>query len=118
MLIYLITLLVWSQFRQRDFNWLKIHCSNCFQVKDENVNFIIIGDLIVAGLTSFTKIWKNLLGNRIIILSLSGIVSKMFFGALKIYRFSCRYKMLLYSVVQITLIKVLLMILFKCEYIA
>ena len=74
MLIYLITLLLWSQFRQRDFNWLKIHYSNCFQVKDENVNFIIIGDLIVAGLTSITNIWKNLFGNRIINLSLSGIV--------------------------------------------
>ena len=45
-----------AQFRQIDFNWLKIHHNHCFQVKHENINSTIIGGLIVAGLTPYTKI--------------------------------------------------------------
>ena len=37
-------------------NWIKIHKNHCFQVKQENINFIIIGDSIVAGLTRYTNI--------------------------------------------------------------
>ena len=44
----------------------------CFQVKQENINSIIIGDSIVAGLTQYTNIWNNLFGNRFINLGISG----------------------------------------------
>ena len=55
-------------------NWLKIHHNRCFQVKHENINSIIIRDSIVAGLTRYINIWKNLFGNRFINL---GIVEKV-----------------------------------------
>ena len=35
-------------------NWLKINQNHCFEVKQENINYIIIGDSIVAGLTRYT----------------------------------------------------------------
>ena len=50
----------------------KIHQNLCFQVKQEKVNFIIIGDSIVAGLTRYTNVWNNLFGNRFINLGISG----------------------------------------------
>ena len=53
-------------------NSLKIYHNQCFQVKHENINSIIIGDSIVAGLTRYTNIWKNLFGNRFINLGISG----------------------------------------------
>ena len=53
-------------------NWLKIHKNHCFQVKQENINSIIIGDSIVAGLTRYTNIWNNLFGNSFINLGISG----------------------------------------------
>ena len=53
-------------------NWLKIHQNHCFKVKQENINSIIIGDSIVAGLTRYTNIWHNLFGNRFINLGISG----------------------------------------------
>ena len=53
-------------------NWLKIHQNHCFQVKQENINSIIIGDSIVAGLTRYTNVWNNLFGNRFINLGISG----------------------------------------------
>ena len=53
-------------------NWLKIHQNHCFQVKQENIKFIIIGDSIVAGVTRYTNIWNNLFGNRFINLAISG----------------------------------------------
>ena len=53
-------------------NWLKIHQNHCFQVKQENINSIIIGDSIMAGLTRYTNIWNNLFGNRLINLGISG----------------------------------------------
>ena len=37
-------------------NWIKIHKNHCFRVKQENINSIIIGDSIVAGLTRYTNI--------------------------------------------------------------
>ena len=40
-----------AQFRQTDFDWLKIHHNHCFQVKHENFNSIIKGESIVTGLT-------------------------------------------------------------------
>ena len=53
-------------------NWLKIHQNHCFQVKQENINSIIIGDSIVAGLTRYTNVWNNLFGNRYNNLGISG----------------------------------------------
>ena len=53
-------------------NWLKSNHSNCFQVKQENINSIIIGDSIVAGLTQYTNICNSLFGNRFINLGISG----------------------------------------------
>ena len=53
-------------------NWLKIHHNHCFQVKHENINCIITGDSIVAGLKHYTNIWKNLFGNRFINLGICG----------------------------------------------
>ena len=53
-------------------NWLKIHQNHCFQVKQENINSIIIRDSIVAGLTRYTNVWNNLFGNRFINLGISG----------------------------------------------
>ena len=53
-------------------NWLKIHQNHCFKVKQENINSIIIGDSIVAGLTPYTNIWNNLFGIRFINLGISG----------------------------------------------
>ena len=52
-------------------NWLKIHHTHCFQIKHENINSIITVDSVVAGLTWCTKIWKNIFGNRFIILGIS-----------------------------------------------
>ena len=72
-------LLLWLQFQQRfcTTNWLKIYHNHCFQVKRENINSIIIGNSILAGLTLFTNIWENLFGNRFINLNIfnCGILS-------------------------------------------
>ena len=71
-------LLSWLQFRQRQFiiiidlEFIRIHKNQCFQVKQESINSIIIGDSIVAGLTRYTNIWNNLFGNRFINLGISG----------------------------------------------
>ena len=53
-------------------NWIKIYKNNCFQVKQENINSIIIGDSIVAGLTRYTNIWNNIFSNSFINLGISG----------------------------------------------
>ena len=53
-------------------NWLKIHQNHCFQVKQQNINSIMIQDSTVAGLTRYTNIWNNLFGNRFINLGISG----------------------------------------------
>ena len=53
-------------------NWFKIHQNHCFKVKQENMNSIIIGDSILAGLTRYSNIWNNLFGNRFINLGISG----------------------------------------------
>ena len=53
-------------------NWLKIHCNHYFQVKHENINSIIIGDSIAAGLTQYTNIWNIFFGNRFISFGISG----------------------------------------------
>ena len=52
-------------------NWLKIHQNHCFQVKQENVNFIIIGDSNVVGLTRCTNMWNNRFAKRFINLYIS-----------------------------------------------
>ena len=45
-------------------NWLKIHYNYCFHVNHDNFNSILIGDSIVAGLTRYNNVWKNLFGSR------------------------------------------------------
>ena len=52
-------------------NWLKVHHTHCFQIKHEDINSIITVDSVVAGLTWYTKIWKNIFGNRFINLGIS-----------------------------------------------
>ena len=47
-------------------NWLKIHYNHCFHVNHDNINSIIIGDSIVAGLTCYNNVWKNLFGSGFI----------------------------------------------------
>ena len=47
-------------------NWLKIHHNHCFHVDHDNINSIIIGDSIVAGLTRYSNVWKSLFGNKFI----------------------------------------------------
>ena len=86
-------------------NWIKIHKNHCFQVKQENFNSIIIGDSIVAGLTRYTNVQNNVFGNRFINLGISGDrVENVLWRA---------RDMSLFSVVQITLIKIPLMISLK-----
>ena len=86
-------------------NWLKIHQNHCFQVKQEDFNSIIIGDSIVAGLTRYTNVQNNVFGNRFINLGISGDrVENVLWRA---------RDMSLFSVVQITLIKIPLMISLK-----
>ena len=53
-------------------NWLKSHQNHCFQVKQENIISIIIGDSNVAGLTRYTNVWNNIFSNRFINLGISG----------------------------------------------
>ena len=53
-------------------NWLKIHQNHCLQVKQENINSIIIRDSIVAGYTRYTNVCNNLFGNRFINFSING----------------------------------------------
>ena len=47
-------------------NWYKIHCNHCFHVNHGNINSIITGDSIVAGLRRYNNKWKNLFGNGFI----------------------------------------------------
>ena len=51
---------------------LKIHCNHSFHVNHDNINSIIIGGSIVAGLTHYNNVWKNLFGNRFINLGVHG----------------------------------------------
>ena len=53
-------------------NWLKIHYNHRFHVNHDNIDSIIIGDSIVAGLTRYNNVWKNLFGNGFINLSIRG----------------------------------------------
>ena len=53
-------------------NWLKSHHNHCFHVNHDNINSIIIGDSIVAGLTHYSNVWKNLFGNQFINLGIHG----------------------------------------------
>ena len=86
-------------------NWLKSHQNHCFQVKQENIISIIIGDSNVAGLTRYTNVWNNIFSNRFINLGISGDrVENVLWRA---------RDMSLFSVVQITLIKIPLMISLK-----
>ena len=47
-------------------NWLKIHDNHCFDVTHDNTNSIIIVDSLVADLTRYNNVWKNLFGNGFI----------------------------------------------------
>ena len=58
--------------RFNNYNWLKIHHNHCFRVHHDNINSIIIGDSIVAGLTRYSNVWKNLFGNEFINLGIRG----------------------------------------------
>ena len=58
--------------RFNNYNWLKIHHNHCFHVNHDNINSIIIGDSIVAGLTRYSNVWKNLFGNEFINLGIRG----------------------------------------------
>ena len=53
-------------------NWLKIHCNHCFHVNHDNINSIIIGESIVASLTHYNNVWKNLIGSGFINLGTRG----------------------------------------------
>ena len=53
-------------------NWLKSHHNHFFHVNHDNINSIIIGDSIVAGLTHYSNVWKNLFGNEFINLGIHG----------------------------------------------
>ena len=53
-------------------NWRKIHYNHRFHVNHDNIDSIIIGDSIVAGLTRYNNVWKNLFGNGFINLSIRG----------------------------------------------
>ena len=48
--------------RFNSYNWLKIHLNHCFHVNHDNINNIIIGDSIAAGLTRYGNVWKNIFG--------------------------------------------------------
>ena len=53
--------------------WLKIHHCHYFQGEHENIIIpIITWDLIVAGLTRYTIIWKKIFGDRLINVGISG----------------------------------------------
>ena len=53
-------------------NWPKIHYNHCFHVNHDNINIIIIGDSIVASLTRYNSVWKNLFGNEFANLGIFG----------------------------------------------
>ena len=53
-------------------NWLKIYPNHCLQVKQENINSIIIRDSVEAGYTRYTNVRNNLFGNRFINFSING----------------------------------------------
>ena len=92
-------------------NWIKIHKNHCFQVKQESINSIKIGNSIVVDLTRYTNIWNNFFGNRFINLGISGD-REMFFGVLEIFRFFPSLKNTV-IVAQIISIKISLMALLK-----
>ena len=50
----------------------KIHYNLSFHVNHDNINSIIIGDSLVAGLTRQNNLWKNLSGNGFINLGIHG----------------------------------------------
>ena len=58
--------------RFNNYNWLKIHHNHRFHVNHDNINSIIIGDSIVAGLTRYSNVWKNLFVNEFINLGIRG----------------------------------------------
>ena len=61
-----------SSKRFNNYNWLRSHHNHCFHVNHDNINSIIIGDSIVAGLTRYSNVWKNLFGNEFINLGIRG----------------------------------------------
>ena len=53
-------------------NWPKIPYNHCFHVNHGNINSIIIGDSVVAGLARYNTVWNNLFGNGFINLGVRG----------------------------------------------
>ena len=100
-----------------DNNWLKIHHNHCFQVKHENINSMETGHTIVVGLTRYTNIWKNLFDNRFISLGISGDRVENVLWRARDISFVPSLKnvspVIPFSVVQVKLIKISLMISFK-----
>ena len=49
-----------SSKRANNNNWLKIHYSHIFHVNYDNIDSIMIGDSVVAGLARYNNnVWKN-----------------------------------------------------------
>ena len=87
-------------------NWLKIHYNHRFHVHHDNINSIIKGDSIVAGLTRYNNVWKNLFGNGFINLGIRGDRAEHVLWRVRDIAFPPRLKMLSYYVVRITLTKI------------
>ena len=53
-------------------NWLKIHYNHSFDVKHYSITRIMIEDSIVAGLTRYTNVWKNIFWNGFLKVDIRG----------------------------------------------
>ena len=94
-------------------NWFRIHHNHCFHVNHNNINSIVIGDSIVAGLTRYLSVWKNLFGIEFINLGIREDRVVNVLWRVRDIAFPPRLKMLSYCLVRITLTKFPPMILFK-----
>ena len=94
-------------------NWFRIHHNHCFHVNHNNINSIVIGDSIVAGLTRYLNVWKNLFGIEFINLGIREDRVVNVLWRVRDIAFPPRLKMLSYCLVRITLTKFPPMILFK-----
>ena len=111
-----MALLLWVQFRQRNFTiiiGLKFIIITVFKL---NMN-TLTGHTIVVGLTRYTNIWKNLFDNRFISLGISGDRVENVFWRARDISFVPSLKnvspVIPFSVVQVKLIKIPVMISFK-----
>ena len=89
-------------------NWLKINQNHCLVI-----NSIIIRDSIVAGVTRYTDIWSSLCDKRLINLGISGDRVENVPWCARDIPFLSSLEMSLFSVVQIILTKIPLMISLK-----